>query len=386
LSEVSRARLHVIVASVVLAVSLQWIPSGWCKREAQRLWKDDLELQRKMARGVDQWRNGELSRERFMTGSRRFDGEWLFGTYMMAALGYAQSARAHPELLDEHLEAIDDCIDHILEPDVRAFDQAAWKSDPLRDLGSHRDHAAYLGYLNLVLSVRRSLAPDSPHVELSDRISAHLHQALASSRTGLLQTYPGEVYPVDNTAVIASLALHEQSTGTDHSSVLERWDDEFDRWRDPDTGLLVQAVSASDGHVVDGPRGSGTGLAAYFLSFGHPEQSRALYRAAADALRVELFGFGALREYPRGVEGNGDIDSGPLVLGLSISATGFMLAASRSHGDPDTHAQLWATTVLFGAPVDRRDRRHFAFGGPLGDAMMFALLTARPAGEWIAGS
>jgi hypothetical protein len=125
-------------------------------------------------------------------------------------------------------------------------------------------------------------------------------------------------------------------------------------------------------------------LAAYFLSFSDPTQSQLLYESMRDELHASLLGFGAMREYPRGVQGRGDIDSGPVILGLSISSTGFALAASRAHEDEETFDTLWATTYLFGAPVDRDDARHFAFGGPLGDAMMFALLTARPAEEWSA--
>ncbi len=375
-------RMRWLVGLAVLLASLRWIPSTWCARQASALWDDDRSAQQALARGADHWRGRTLAAEDFMTSSERFDGEWLFGTYMMAALGYAQSARAHPELRSEHARAMDDCIVHMLRPPVRAFDRAAWGREPLDDLGSAHAHAAYLGYLNLVLSVRRALGPGSVHEALNDRISAHLHAALEASERGLLETYPGEVYPVDNTAVIASLALHQRVSGVDHRAVLEDWDQRFDGLRDPATGLLVQSVAPDTGAVVDGPRGSGSGLAVYFLSFGRAEQSASLYGSVRAHLRRDLLGFGAVREYPAGALGRGDIDSGLVVLGVSVSATGFSLAGSRIHGDAETFERLWATTHLFGAPVDRDGERHFALGGPLGDAMMFALLTARPAAEW----
>ena len=62
-----------------------------------------------------------------------------------------------------------------------------------------------------------------------------------------------------------------------------------------------------------------------------------------------------------------------------------MLGASRAHGDRATFVDDYATAHLFGAPVDRDGRRSFAMGGPLGDAMMFAMLTARPAEQWTQG-
>ena len=116
------------------------------------------------------------------------------------------------------------------------------------------------------------------------------------------------------------------------------------------------------------------------------------------SIHVTTLGFGATREYPPGQPGSGDVDSGPVVLGASVSATGFTLAASRIHGDRTTFTRTWATAYLFGAPVDRAvsregddeageaevasAARNFGLGGPLGDGLMFALLTARPADRW----
>jgi hypothetical protein len=375
-------RFRVLLSLAVLVASLRWIPSAWCGREAEALLADDLDAQLALARGAERWGTAELGAGDLMTGSERFDGEWLFGTSMMAGLGHAQLAVAHPELREAQLRAMEGCIDRMLSPPLRAFDRAAWGTDALEDLGSGRAHAAYLGYMGLVLSVHRGLVPDSRYAELHDRIMAHLHHAVMRSPIGLAQTYPGEVYPVDNAAIIGALALHQRVAGVDHAEVLTGWAERLPSLRDAETGLLVQAVAPADGRVVDGPRGSGTALAVYFLSFADAEQSRSLYEAVRVHLRRDLLGFGAVREYPPGSDGHGDIDSGPVLLGVSISPTGFALAGSRIHGDSDTFEALYATAYLFGAPVDRDGVRSFALGGPLGDAMMFALLTAQPAEAW----
>ncbi|MEM9696331.1 MAG: hypothetical protein AAGA56_27550, partial [Myxococcota bacterium] len=151
-----------------------------------------------------------------------------------------------------------------------------------------------------------------------------------------------------------------------------------DRLVDPRSGLLIQSVRA-DGTPLDSPRGSGTALASYFLSFVDSARARDLYDAAMRSLGDRILGFGALREYPPGAPGGaGDIDSGPLIAGFSISATGFALAGAKRFGDEATFASLWATARLFGAPRQRGGALHFATGGPLGDAILFAMLTARP--------
>ena len=65
------------------------------------------------------------------------------------------------------------------------------------------------------------------------------------------------------------------------------------------------------------------------------------------------------------------------MFGYGVSATGFGLAGSRMFGDKALFNQLYSTAYLVGAPVDRGAGREFVLGGPLGNAIMFALLTAR---------
>jgi hypothetical protein len=106
------------------------------------------------------------------------------------------------------------------------------------------------------------------------------------------------------------------------------------------------------------------------------EFSRKLYFAAKKNLFNKLFGFGVVREYPPGIRGFGDIDSGPVVLGWGISPTGFMIAGSRIHGDRDVYSRLYATAYAWGAPVRIGDKIKFVSGGALGNAIIFAMLTA----------
>ena len=100
---------------------------------------------------------------------------------------------------------------------------------------------------------------------------------------------------------------------------------------------------------------------------------RSLFRHEAS-----LLGFGAIREYAPGFRGHGDVDSGPVLLGVSVAATGFALAPARATGRADAFTELLRTTTLFGIPVERGDRQRFATGGPIGNALLLALLTSGP--------
>jgi hypothetical protein len=197
----------------------------------------------------------------------------------------------------------------------------------------------------------------------------------------LLQTYPGEVYPVDNCAVIASVGLHNKVVRGTNGPLVAEWVTRCRRqYLDPKTGLLIQAVEQDTGKRIDEPRGSGSALGLYFLSFMDRELAGDLFRSLKRELAETVLGFGAVREYPRGTEGGaGDIDSGPVLFGYGVSPTGFALAGCRIFGDQPYFERLYAAAHLVGAPRDRDGVRHFVTGGPIGDTILFAMLTAQPA-------
>jgi hypothetical protein len=103
-----------------------------------------------------------------------------------------------------------------------------------------------------------------------------------------------------------------------------------------------------------------------------------LHRALASSGERTLFGFGAIREYALGFRGHGDVDAGPIVLGVSVGATGFALGSAAAQRDRQLFRELYRTLELFGVPVERDGHRTFAVGGALGNALLLAMLSARP--------
>jgi hypothetical protein len=371
------------LAAAALAVSQ--VPHRWCMREGGRWFDGDPALQDALARGVQKSVLQGIDLQAFHTGSSQFNGEWLFGTYLMAGLGYGQLALQRPEWRERALPLMQRCIEQIMTPEVRAFDREMWKGeDPLDPLVVGGDHAAFLGYFNLLLSLHRQLDAKSPFAEMNDRISERLLDRLANSKWLLLQSYPGEAYPVDNCAVLGGLGLHEKALGLPRSEVLARALANLrGKYREPRSGLLFQAVEPVSGATVDAPRGSGTTLGLYFLAHADRALARELDESVERELSRTFLGFGAVREYPEWIPGGeGDVDSGPLVLGYGMSPTGFHLAGCRLFGRRDTFRRLYASAHFAGAPLDRDGRREYVTGGPLGNAILFAMVTAPPEAAW----
>lgn len=372
----NRILVNAIGATAVTA-ALFTVPITVCSRGAAKWMEGGIACQQELARGMARFiREEDISLQRFQTGFSQFDGEWLFGTYLMAGIGFSQSALEHPELQEEHAPLVKQCIEKLLTPEIRAFDKERWNEDPLEGIGGKNHHAAYLGYLNLLMGLHRSAFGDESYADLHDRITAGLVRNVALSRTALLESYPGEVYPVDNSFVIGSIGLHQRVTGEDHSDLIATWVKQARAcFVDQETQLFVQSVDYSDGMPMDEPRGSGTALGLFALHYADPHLARDLYRGIRKSLAGTILGFGAVREYPRGVSGQGDIDSGPIIFGYGMSATGFSIAGARRYNDETFFRQLYATAHFCGAPSTRSGRREYISGGPLGNAILFAMLT-----------
>lgn len=310
-------------------------------------------------------------------GSDFFQGEWAFATWMMAAVGHGQIGLQHPEHRDELAARTSRAVDALLEPEPWRFDRQQWGDLALSHLGDDRHDHAVLGYLGVAMGLERRLDPDNRHAETHDAVVAALSRRL---RTGpILETYPGVAFPVDHAMAVATVALHAQALGQPPPPWLQaHLRDYRERFVD-ERGLLVQAVHPGSGKPRSVGRGSGTALAAWALAWADPQLSRDLSVAVRDELGDRVAGLVVVREYPpaicaAGHPCQGDVDSGPLVMGASVSATGFSLAAARRLQDDRWFDGLWGTTRVFGRWTGQR----FAAGGPLGNAIMLAMLTVPP--------
>ncbi len=367
-----------LAALSVMAGFALVVPQLWCGREARALFDGHVDVHKPLADSVATWINEGVNLDDFQTGSARFDGEWLFGTHLMAGIGFSQFVGDISNADRKYVTVIQTCIDQLTDERLRTFDTVAWGEDALGTLEGNNGHAAYLGYLNVLLGLYRARTKDDTYNELNNQISTALLRRVDNSPTGLIETYPRESYPVDNMAVAVSIALNQKATTPNNASWFNNWRDGFDaRFRDRASGLIYQAVNRASGMPLDKPRASGTALAAYLVSFVDKDYSGQLFRSLKESCRASWLGFGIIKEYPDSVpSGRGDIDSGPVLFGASISGTGFTISLSRIHGDAELYRDLYRTAYLVGTPVWHGKTRTFVVGGPLGNAIMLAMLTA----------
>ncbi|WP_432840525.1 hypothetical protein [Dactylosporangium sp. CA-092794] len=247
--------------------------------------------------------------------------------------------------------------------------------------------AFYAGWTNWLRGGILSLQPASDRepadVERFERGSREIAAAFDASDTPFLQAYPGQSWPVDSTVAIASLRLHDAVRPALYGQTVARWVDRARGRLDPATGLLPHVTDPATGEPLQGARASSQSVIQRFLADIDPGFAREQYLRFRELFVVRPLGLGpAVREYPQGTDGGGDVDSGPLPLGVSLSATVVTIGAAVVQGDRSLAAALSSYGELAGVPIDTTRTKRYALGLlPIGDAFLVWARTAEP---WVA--
>ena len=211
---------------------------------------------------------------------------------------------------------------------------------------------------------------DAAEIDEFTSASVEIATAFRTAKTPFLQAYPGQAWPVDSTVAIASLRLYDELVAPRFGATSSRWVDAVKTQLDPSTGLMPHQVEPQQA----GPRASSQSMIQRFLVEIDPAFARAQYEIFKDRFVAGL----GVREYPKGVGGQGDVDSGPLILGISLSATVVTIGAARVEHDPLAD-RLAREGDLLGLPVSGLKTKRYALGlVPIGDAFLAWSASARP--------
>lgn len=226
-------------------------------------------------------------------------------------------------------------------------------------------HAGWTNWLRGAIAT----VDDSAVAEFT-RASIEIATAFDGSETPYLQAYPGQAWPVDSTVAVASLALHDRVTTPRFTTARIHWLHLVQERLDPGTGLMPHQAEPAQA----GARATSQSMIQRFLPEIDAGFARSQYQLFRDMFGTDLGP--AVREYPKGVSGSGDVDSGPLVFGVSLSATVVTLGAARVQGDPLENA-LARTGEILGAPLTGLTTKRYALGLlPVGDAFLAWSTTA----------
>lgn len=235
--------------------------------------------------------------------------------------------------------------------------------------------AFYHGWRLLLLVQQAKVTGDAGQLDQLSAEASQLLAALDAPGEPPLTSYPNAAWPCD--LVVAMAAVHQADVlrpVPGLAAATERYLAGLDDWRDPATGLIGH-VFGLDGSV-SGARGSSQAIINSYLRDISPGHADAEWARYTELFVQPSFGLVGLREYPVGSSGGGDVDSGPLIGGVSLSASAVSLGAALRNGDLALANRLNRQAELLGVPLPWRgdaglNGRAFAFGiMPVGDAFV----------------
>ena len=303
-----------------------------------------------------------------------FQGEWAIVSYSMAAMALTNLVFLYPRTRDQAIQVLDRMIVRVRTSSFRAFDRNKWKEDPLQSFVGNNGHIGYLGHLNIILAARHYLSSISRDTALFHRVSEVLARRLNSNRWMRVATYPGEYYIPDHSVVVASLALYDRLYPGKATGVSQRWLTLMSkRFRDPRTGLFVFQFDA-DGRVTQPSRGSGSAWNLFYLWYANPACARCQFVKLSKHFCTSFGSFGGFKEWA-GSNRGGDLDSGPLLFGVSPAATGFALAGARFSRNSVLLGKLLLTAEVAGFSWQWGEQRRYLVAPFVGNAIVLAMRT-----------
>jgi len=255
--------------------------------------------------------------------------------YTFPALAYANLALAEPgkyrrlalkrmpQLIDLAMPAV---IRRVRPPD-----------GDLTKLKRFNKQAVYLGQLNLALGCYRLIGGDGRYEAIHKHVSGILHDELVLRRGRALDSYPQASRPFDTIPCVVSLHLRDLHTGRPRSREIIAAHLEWVRKHatDPKLHLPYSRLAARAGQPHDVPRGEDLALRISLLAHVDKKYATALYRNFVRAYWRESVLAAGFAAWPQGHKGRQDVYSGPIILEISASASGFGVGATVAMNDTD---------------------------------------------------
>jgi hypothetical protein len=319
------------------------------------------------------WTDPE-SRQRELAKMRSSNAEWDFMGRTFLVLALANRSLRHPDQKDACLEVIDRIIDKTLNTEQeRGMYHFLMPYAQGRPFVMQPPRSLFLdGEIALMLAARRLVAEKEAYREPLRQRVEEIVRRMEAGPVLCAESYPDECWMFCNTVALAAVRMSDRLDRGDHSAFFGRWlETARQKLVDPGTGLLVSSFSL-DGRPHDGPEGSSIWMAAHCLQLIDAEFAADQYRQARKELGREALGFGYAREWPVSWMGPEDVDSGPVipVLGVSAGSSGLAFLGARAFDDNTYFRTLQASLDFAGFPRQREGRLRYCAGNQVGDAVL----------------
>lgn len=307
--------------------------------------------------------------------------------FVFPVFGYTNDAIANPARASGARAKVEKLLEFGLDSVVRRVGPPGGR---LENLAGYQRQAVYLGHIGLALGCYRLIGGDERFDAVHARIADVLHEGLVGEGGRHLWSFPEVTWGFDTMPCLLALRLYDASRGSTRSSEAIRRHLEWVRTQasDPTLRLPYSHLPEKGAGEPRPPRGCDLAYRTWLVAQLDPRYAKDIYEQFRRCFWIERGYLAGFAEWPHGANLGEDVDSGPIVLGMGLAATGFGIGAARCMGD---RWRLWrllgelsAARALFALMRPWTKGRYefdarYLTGTLMGDAALFATVGWR---EW----
>ncbi len=301
------------------------------------------------------------------------EAEWPVMSCAYLGLACANLAECDPDpaMHGDYLAEMRWLLDALQTPRLSGFMKPHF-GEPFSGNEIHAAVFLHGHFLNLATRYRE-VSGDTNYDALIHRVASALTNSYATTDQGILRSYRDMWWITDNFPALSALARYNRlfrsytRTFDAHTKFLQNLKQYY---LDKQTGMYCTYVNPDTHSQSQGPRGISVMYGLHFLRDFDPPFALEQYNLAKKFLIRDVLGVCAAREFPEGENAKGDIDSGPVIFGLGLSASGFGIAAAVINGDTNTAQRLLNASAMAGLPVLRDGNLHYTSMPTVGQAVV----------------
>jgi hypothetical protein len=193
-------------------------------------------------------------------------------------------------------------------------------------------------------------------------------QVFATGNAIYPESYSKTSWPADAFVAVASLKLHDQLNSPQYESLISNWLSKVKEHLDPVTGLVPHQADYVTGDFVQGSRGSSISLILIFLADIDRHFAARQMELFKQHFLMNQLGLHAIREYPKGEHGKGDIDSGPVIMGMSLAGSIVSVGSLLKQGEVKLAGSISSAIECFGLANTTSTEKKYLLGAyPMAD-------------------
>ena len=228
----------------------------------------------------------------------------------------------------------------------------------------------YQAWLNYTRAQYLNLQNDAIQKERFQKSCEQIVAAVNHHYTPFLYSYSSGCWPADNIVALATLNMHDKLFSTKYTSSKAKWLESIKTKLDKN-GLIPHSVNLGQGNTIEQAKGSSQSLMLAFLLDIDPVFAKTQYQQYKKLFIDQRFGLPGIREFPNGVKGYPDIDSGPIILDIGGAASLVGMGTCGQFGDMALYNGLRNSIRAFGMSYNWQGKKRYLFGKlPIMDAFI----------------